>query len=244
MFDMLCWASRAANLVPVGRSSFLFHPTHRPRSPSACEGWAVHLQRGRAVGVGRGRAHGSYGAVDNNSTPALTGLVARPIAARAALAVAPAASTGAAAHLLEAVAAVHRLVAARLEREERFLAALRTDGRIHLALTAASTIAVPAPLRGLVRGAALWATAGLVGQAPTGVEILLASCEHEVTATITALQGKIVGHSHTTSLPVPSALARLGQAGSHDARAHPKWGNNVAEGHRGSVGQAEPTYIP
>src|ERR687888_2299729 len=90
----------------------------------------------------------------------------------------PAASVATA--LLEAVRAIHRLVAARLERHLGFLAATRTGGAEHLARRPASTVGGPVaterpalPL-GLAGGATVRAAARLA-EAAAGIEILLAA---------------------------------------------------------------------
>lgn len=110
-----------------------------------------------------------------------TTVAAATAAASASAAVATAAALGRA--LLEAVAAVHRLITARLERYFRLLAAVRALRRVHLArarrVTASSTATVTASsaariATGRFAGApAIRAPLRLVGEASARVKLLI-----------------------------------------------------------------------
>src|SRR5581483_1168812 len=120
----------------------------------------------------------------------------------------------AAALLGEAVGAVDRLVAARLERHARLLAALRAGGGEHLApavaaapggvatrgipagaitagAVAAGGVAAGIAAGGAARLSAIRAAARLVGEAAAGVELLLAAGEGERSAAIAAGKGLV-----------------------------------------------------
>lgn len=88
----------------------------------------------------------------------------------------------------EAIAAIHRLVAARLEGNLGLLAAIRADRGEHFALRASATVL------GAERRTALRATARLVLEAFLGVERLLGSGEHEFFAAVTASEGFVLIH--------------------------------------------------
>jgi hypothetical protein len=79
---------------------------------------------------------------------------------------------------VEAFAAVHRAIAAGLERHLRGYAATVADHFVHLAIAAVGV------LRGAARGAACGATAGLVLESFVSKELLLAGREHELLATV------------------------------------------------------------
>ena len=88
----------------------------------------------------------------------------------------------------EAIAAIHRLVAARLEGNLGLLAAIRADRGEHFALRASAAVL------GAERRTALRATARLVLEAFLGVERLLGSSEHEFFAAVTASEGFVLIH--------------------------------------------------
>src|SRR5690348_8250843 len=84
----------------------------------------------------------------------------------------------------EAIAAIHRLVPARLERNFRYTAALTAGHLEHLAPGAAVTAAVAAAARasaagGFARRTAIRASARFVREAFAGVEFLLACGERK-----------------------------------------------------------------
>src|SRR5512132_3633851 len=88
-------------------------------------------------------------------------------------------AAGAASHLLEARAAVHRLVAAWLEGHARLAPAVAAGRGEHLARSATTTRALArAPC-----GAARWAAARWVLQATRRVELLFAGGPDELLAT-------------------------------------------------------------
>jgi hypothetical protein len=107
-----------------------------------------------------------------------------------------------AADLLEAVAAVDRTVAARQERDSRFLSALGAHGWMHFPprpIIATHAIPTSVSLRAPL-GAAARATAGLVHQPLHRVELLLASREDEVGATLSTTKN-LVCKTHEVSPP-------------------------------------------
>src|SRR5579872_1214096 len=88
----------------------------------------------------------------------------------------------------EAVTAVHRLVAARLERDFRNAAALAAGRFEHLSAAAAAETAATAAAAGSLAGrAAIAAAARLVGESFACKEFLLACCERERTSAINAI---------------------------------------------------------
>jgi len=91
----------------------------------------------------------------------------------------------------EAIAAVNRLVAARLERDFRYAATL-TAGRFeHLATAAATaetTAAAAAAAGCLTCRAAITAAARLIGESFAGKKFLLACREWERTSAISAIE--------------------------------------------------------
>ena len=89
----------------------------------------------------------------------------------------------------EAIAAVHRLIAARLERNLGLLAAIRADRGEHLALRTSAAVL------GAERRTALRATARLVLEAFLRLESLLGSSEHKFLATVTASEGFVLIHN-------------------------------------------------
>src|SRR6266545_2374306 len=119
--------------------------------------------------------------------------------------------------LLEAVIAVHRLVAARQKRHFGLFAAVRAGHGVHFALAAeaaapataaaaavaiaaitipaTAAVAVPIAVAAAASATALlarlpagWATRGLISEALLCVELLLTRREHELRATIPARQ--------------------------------------------------------
>jgi len=98
----------------------------------------------------------------------------------------------------EAVAAIHRLVSARLERHFGYSAALAAGGFEHLAAprrgTATAATAGPA---GFACRTALRATARLVREALGGVELLFAGGKWEGTAAVDARQRFILVHNES-----------------------------------------------
>jgi len=97
---------------------------------------------------------------------------------------------------LEAIATVHRLVAARLERYLGNAAALAAGRREHFtALAAAHTGTAPGRVAHLLtRLTAIRATIRLILEAFAGVELLLAGRERELASTVHAVQHFINVH--------------------------------------------------
>jgi hypothetical protein len=96
---------------------------------------------------------------------------------------------------LEAIAAVHRLVAARLERHFGNAAALAARGLVHFpALAAAHTGPAGTRAHLLARLAAVGATVGFVLETLAGVELLLSGRERELTSAIHTVQHFINVH--------------------------------------------------
>jgi hypothetical protein len=93
----------------------------------------------------------------------------------------------------EAVRAVNRAIATRLERDFGLLAARSAYGRVHLAgaaAVAATTIAARVTLR--LAGGATIRTAGRLAEALASKELLLASREGELGAAIAAREGLVL----------------------------------------------------
>ena len=96
----------------------------------------------------------------------------------------------------EAISAIYRLVAARLERHLRILAACAACHIEHLACAAASvrsargaeTSAAAAAFGRLARRAAIWAAIGLVLKAFAGEELLFSRTEDKFRAAVGAGQ--------------------------------------------------------
>jgi hypothetical protein len=97
---------------------------------------------------------------------------------------------------LEAIAAVHRLVAARLERHFRYTAALAAGRLEHFtALTAAhAAAATRIGTHLLARSAAIGATVGFVLETLAGIELLFTGGERKLTSAIDAVQHFINVH--------------------------------------------------
>src|SRR5579883_502754 len=98
----------------------------------------------------------------------------------------------------EAVAAIHGLVAARLERNFRYAAALTARCLEHLATATAAaatvvgTAAAAAAAAGrFTRRATIRAPAGLVGESFAGVELLLACGKRKGASAVDAIKGFI-----------------------------------------------------
>src|SRR5579883_415003 len=99
----------------------------------------------------------------------------------------------------EAVAAIHGLVAARLERNFRYAAALTARCLEHLATAtaAAATVvgtaatAAAAATGRFTRRAAIRAPAGLVGESFAGVELLLTCGKRKGASAVDAIKGFI-----------------------------------------------------
>jgi len=98
----------------------------------------------------------------------------------------------------EAVAAIHGLVAARLERNFRYAAALTARCLEHLATATAAaatvvgTAAAAAAAAGrFTRRAAIRAPAGLVGESFAGVELLLTCGKRKGASAVDAIKGFI-----------------------------------------------------
>ena len=127
----------------------------------------------------------------------LGGLPAGAVAATATRTAASAAT-----HLGEAIAAIHGLVAARLERHAGLAAAVRAGRCVHL--TRGTVAAISAGHRCLARIAALRATCGSVRQPFAGVELLLACREDEVTAAVAASEC-LIGGQNSNLLSGPAA---------------------------------------
>jgi hypothetical protein len=96
----------------------------------------------------------------------------------------------------EAVAAVNRFVAARLERYFRYAAALAAGRLEHFALSAAAATrtAAAAAAGSFARCAAIAATAGLIRKAFARIEFLFACREREAASAIDASEGFIAVH--------------------------------------------------
>lgn len=90
-----------------------------------------------------------------------------------------------AAVLLEAIPAIDRTIAARLERHLSRLATTGASHLIHGALAAAASARLPA------RPAALGAASGFIAETFLGKKLLLALCENELLATIPAGQNLV-----------------------------------------------------
>ena len=88
----------------------------------------------------------------------------------------------------EAIAAIHRLVAARLEGNLGLLAAIRADRGEHFALRASAAVL------GTERCTALRAAARLVLEALLRVELLLADRKDEILTAILAYQCFVLEH--------------------------------------------------
>jgi hypothetical protein len=87
--------------------------------------------------------------------------------------------------LREAVAAVYRLVATRLERNFRYSAALAASRFEHFALPAVAFTAAAAARTSRFAGrAAVGAAIGLIGKALAGEKFLLTGREGELTSTV------------------------------------------------------------
>jgi len=94
---------------------------------------------------------------------------------------------------LETIAAIYRLVAARLKWHFGYAAALAARGLEHFTVTlAARTAAARAHL--LARLPAIWTTVGLILKTFGGVELLLAGRERELTSTVNTVQTFIDVH--------------------------------------------------
>src|SRR5690348_7122598 len=124
----------------------------------------------------------------------------------------PAAAGAGPALLLEAIRAVHRLVAARHERHLGLFPARRAGRDVHLARAAAAvaapaTVAVSlaiaaAPATGRLAGlAARRAARGLVGETLLRVELLLARREHKIHPTIPT-RDRFVCVAHRSPTPL------------------------------------------
>jgi hypothetical protein len=87
---------------------------------------------------------------------------------------------------LEAIPAVNRLIASRLERNLRDAATLAASGFEHLALSAAAATAAALRAAGLAGGAAIGATVRFIGEALHCEELLLAGRERELASAIDA----------------------------------------------------------
>jgi hypothetical protein len=102
---------------------------------------------------------------------------------------------------LEAIAAVHRLIAARLERHLGNAAALAARGLVHFtALTAAAahTGSAACIAHLLARLTAIGTTVRFVLETFAGVELLLAGRERELASTVHAVQHFINVHLNET----------------------------------------------
>ena len=102
----------------------------------------------------------------------------------------------------ETIAAIHGLIAARLERNFRHAAALAACRLEHLAARAAAVSATTAAATtgGLPGGAAVVATAGLIGEAFARKELLLTRRERERACAIDASEGFIYVHERVSKL--------------------------------------------
>jgi hypothetical protein len=163
--------------------------------------------------------------IDHRAPPALcewcVGLPAGAIAAPTARA-----TTGAAAHLSVTIAAIDRLVTARLERHTRLAAAIRADGSVHL--TWSTLAAISSGHGGLTRRAALRTTRGSVCQPFAGIKLLLACREHEVTAAIAAPEC-LIGGQNSNPLSGPATPLAPGPTRPHINGADPILGKRCRE---------------
>src|SRR5438874_2090637 len=126
--------------------------------------------------------------------------------------------------LLEAVAAIHRLVATRLERDARLATAVAARRGEHLALTASvsatatTTAAVPAARISTATaapttlrapcGAIVCAAGRRVLETAAGVELLLAGRPDELLAAVTADQGLVLKAHGTSQSSRPTSSVR------------------------------------
>ncbi len=94
--------------------------------------------------------------------------------------------------LLEAIAAIDRAVAARLEGHPRLATTAGTRGAEKLALTTWAAAATPHAALHLAGLAAVGATRGIVGEATAGKELLLTSGEDEVISAVATAE-RLVG---------------------------------------------------
>jgi len=99
---------------------------------------------------------------------------------------------------LEAIAAVHRLIAAGLERNLGNAAALAARGLVHFAALTAAAAHTRAAARAvahlLARLPAIGATVWLILETFAGVELLFAGRERELASTVHAVQHFINVH--------------------------------------------------
>src|SRR5437762_1508600 len=127
--------------------------------------------------------------------------------------------------LFEAIGAVHRLVAARLERNARFLAAVAAHRAEHLALTTAvsatttaAAAAAATTAAGATRRAVSRATARRVLQSTRGIELLLAGRPDELLPAVAAGQGLVL-ETHVISPPLRKSVSVRTVCNLPDSRA-------------------------
>src|SRR5439155_2464899 len=123
--------------------------------------------------------------------------------------------------LFEAIGAVDRLVAARLERNARFLAAVAANRAEHLALTtavSATAAAATTTTAGATRRAVSRATARRVLQSTRGVELLLAGRPDELLPAVAAGQGLVL-KTHVISPPLRKSVSVRTVCNLPDGRA-------------------------
>src|SRR5438094_1368617 len=119
-----------------------------------------------------------------------------------------AAGARAAAHLLEAIAAVHGLVAAWLERDLRFLTAVRARRRVHRARPAIRAATATAATGGTALVAALLAATRWVLESTGLIELLLRGRPDELVATVLTAQGLVGKHQGSPLTLLASFFAR------------------------------------
>jgi hypothetical protein len=137
----------------------------------------------------------------------------------------------AAAHLAEAIAAIHRPVASRNEWDLCRLAAVGAGDGMHLppglgfALVAAATAAIGARFAPLTRlSAAVRASSRLVGQPTLSIELLLTGAESEGLPAIPAGQGLVLVTQSCSSSAVPDGYAVIQPDWNEKThRTHVRW---------------------
>jgi hypothetical protein len=112
---------------------------------------------------------------------------------------------------LEAIAAIHRLVAARLERNFRNAAALAAGGLEHFTALSAAHTGSAARTRAhlLARRTAIGTTVRLVLEAFAGIELLLTGSKCELPSAVHTIQHFINVHLNETPYNVVVGVVRL-----------------------------------
>jgi hypothetical protein len=105
----------------------------------------------------------------------------------------------------ETVPAIDRLVAARLERNLRYAAALAARGPEHLALTVTATWSAAAAAGCFTRGPAIAASARFVCESFARKKLLFARGERERASAVSASEGFVGVHLSLLTLLLPAA---------------------------------------